>query len=154
MKYKMGQTKDMFLEMREADIVSLYDATFTKKEAIKTGQNLAQNIIDNGNVSKHEALANLVRLQEVVSNAVSVLKDTVSNEKVSLLGVEFTPMNGRSMPQFSDDEVWQDLSKKLKQREELLKVAMKSDEPIYDNEGVEVPKISCNYSKSSLNIKW
>jgi hypothetical protein len=150
----MGQTKNTFLAMREADIVSLYDATFTKKEAIKTGQNLAQNIIDNGNVSKHEALANLVRLQEVVSNAVSVLKDSVSDEKVSLLGVEFVPMNGRSMPQFSDDEVWQDLSKKLKQREELLKVAMKSDEPIYDNEGVEVPKISCNYSKSSLNIKW
>jgi hypothetical protein len=146
---------DNFLTtMREADIVSLYDATFTKKEAIKTGQNLAQNIIDNGNVSKHEALANLVRLQEVVSNAVSVLKDSVSDEKVSLLGVEFAPMNGRSMPQFSDDEVWQDLSKKLKQREELLKVAMKSDEPIYDNEGVEVPKISCNFSKSSLNIKW
>jgi hypothetical protein len=150
----MERTKDMFLEMREADIVSLYDATFTKKEAIKTGQNLAQNIIDNGNVSKHEALANLVRLQEVVSNAVSVLKDTVSDEKISILGVEFTPMNGRSMPQFSDDDVWQDLSKKIKQREELLKVAMKSDEPIYDNEGVEVPKISCNYSKSSLNIKW
>jgi hypothetical protein len=150
----MERTEDMFLEMREADIVSLYDATFTKKEAIKTGQNLAQNIIDNGNVSKHEALANLVRLQEVVNNAVSLLKDSVSDEKVSLLGVEFTPMNGRSMPQFSEDEVWQDLSKKLKQREELLKVAMKSDEPIYDNDGVEVPKISCNYSKSSLNIKW
>ena len=140
--------------MRETDIVSLYDATFTKKEAIKTGRNLAQNIIDNGNVSKHEALANLVRLQEVVSNAVAILKDSVSDEKVSLLGVEFAPMNGRSMPQFSDDEVWQELSKKLKQREELLKVAMKSDEPIYDNEGVEVPKISCNFSKSSLNIKW
>jgi hypothetical protein len=146
---------DNFLTtMRETDIVSLYDATFTKKEAVKTGQNLAQNIIDNGNVSKHEALANLVRLQEVVSNAVSVLKDNVSDEKVSLLGVEFAPMNGRSIPQFSEDEVWQDLSKKLKQREELLKVAMKSDEPIYDNEGVEVPKISCNFSKSSLNIKW
>jgi hypothetical protein len=150
----MERSKDMFLEMREADIVSLYDATFTKKEAIKTGQNLAQNIIDSGNVSKHEALANLVRLQEVVSNAVSVLKDSVSDEKLSILGVEFTPMNGRSMPQFSDDDVWQDLSKKIKQREELLKVAIKSDEPIYDNEGVEVPKISCNYSKSSLNIKW
>ena len=140
--------------MREADIVSLYDATFTKKEAIKTGQNLAQNIIDNGNVSKHEALANLVRLQEVVSNAVAILKDSVSDEKISLLGFEFAPMNGRSMPQFSDDEVWQELSKKIKQREELLKVAMKSDEPIYDNEGVEVPKINCKFSKSSLNIKW
>jgi len=146
---------DNFLTtMRETDIVSLYDATFTKKEAVKTGRNLAQNIIDNGNVSKHEALANLVRLQEVVSNAVSVLKDNVSDEKISMLGVEFALINGRSMPQFSDDEVWNDLSKKLKQREELLKVAMKSDQPIYDNEGVEVPKISCNYSKSSLNIKW
>ena len=140
--------------MRETDIVSLYDATFTKKEAIRTGQNLAQNIIDNGNVSKHEALANLVRLQEVVSNAVAILKDSVSDEKISLLGFEFAPMNGRSMPQFSDDEVWQELSKKIKQREELLKVAMKSDEPIYDNEGVEVPKINCKFSKSSLNIKW
>ena len=150
----MGQSKNLLMQMRETDIISLYDATFTKKEAQTTGANLANEIAENGNVSKHEALANLLRLNEVISSAIEVLKSKVSDEKTIVLGVEFTPNNGRAMMQYKDDAVWCELSEKLKERESLLKLATNSKDEIYDSEGVQVPKVSVNYSKSSLTIKF
>ena len=150
----MGASKDLFLQMREEQIASMYDATFTKKEAVSTGKQLADNIINGGNVSKHEALANLVRLNEVVSTAITELKDNVFFEKVSVLGVDFTPTNGRTVINYKEDEVWQELSNQLKQREELLKVALNQSEPFYDADGVEVPKVSKSSAKSSLTIKY
>ena len=150
----MGANSEAFLQLREQDIVTLYDATFTKKDAQQTGLNLAKQIIDGGEVSKHEALANLVRLNEVIINAITEIKESVSNEKVTILGVEFTPVNGRIMYNFKEDELWNSLNKKLKQREELLKVALKSDEIIFDSDGCEIPKINTSSSKSSLTIKF
>ena len=44
------------------------------------------------------------------------------------------------------------LPKATKAREELLKVAQKST--IYDDEGVEVPKVSVSYNKDSLVVKF
>ena len=52
------------------------------------------------------------------------------------------------------DEMWQQLKHKLQQREELLKLALKSDEPIYDSEGVEVPKVSVKYASDSWQVKY
>lgn len=150
----MGASKDLFLQMREEQFATLYDATFTKKDAINTGKQLADNIINGGNVSKHKALANLVRLNDVVSTAITELKDNVCFEKVSVLGVEFTPTNGRTMINYKEDEVWQELSDQLKQREELLKVALSQSEPFFDSEGVEVPKVSKSSAKSGLTIKY
>lgn len=150
----MGANSEAFLQLREQDIVTLYDASFTKKEAQQTGLNLAKQIIDGGQVSKHEALANLVRLNEVITNAITEIKESVANEKVTILGVEFTPTNGRIMYDFKQDEVWSALNNKLKQREELLKTALKSDDVIFDSEGCEVPKVDTSFSKSSLTIKF
>lgn len=150
----MGASSETFLQLREQDIVTLYDATFTKKEAQKTGLNLASQIINGGEVSKHEALANLVRLNEVISNAITEIKESVIFEKLTVLGVEFTPTNGRIMYNFKEDFVWNELNNKIKQREELLKVALKSDDTIYDSEGVEVTKVTTSNSKSSLTIKF
>lgn len=149
----MNGAKEQFLQLREQEIATLYDATFTKKEAQSVGVNLAKQIIDGGNVSKHECLANLVRLNEVISNAITELKESVSDEKVTILGVEFTPMNGRTMYNFKEDEVWSNLNKQLKEREEILKTALKSEEPIFTEYG-EVPKVSTYYTKSSLTIKF
>ena len=42
----------------------------------------------------------------------------------------------------------------MQQREELLKLALKSNEPIYDSEGVEVPKVSVKYASDSLQVKY
>jgi hypothetical protein len=147
-------SKNQFLELREQEVANLYPATFTKKEAIKTGQNLAQNIIDGGNVSKHTALANLVRLNDVISNAVGVLKDAVKDIKVNEMGIEFNPTNGRQIIQYSEDPIYAEIQKQLKDREELLKVALKTDSPFYDSEGIEVPKVSVKYASDSLTVKY
>ena len=147
-------SKNQFLELREQEVSNLYPATFTKKEAIKTGQNLAQNIIDGGNISKHTALANLVRLNEVISNAVTVLKDAVKDIKANEMGVEFNPTNGRQIIQYSEDPIYAEIQKQLKDREELLKVALKTDSPFYDSEGIEVPKVSVKYASDSLTVKY
>lgn len=146
----MSLTKELFSEMREVG----YSADFSKKQAQTTGKQLAERIADEGNVSKHEALANLIRLSEVVNTAINELKERVSDEKVTVMGVEFTPMNGRKMPQYKDDEVYTEIANKLDQRKALLDAALKSEDTIYDSEGVEVPKVSVNYSKSSLTIKF
>jgi hypothetical protein len=148
------KSKDYFLELKEQEISKMYPSTFTKKEAISTGINLAKSIINGGNVSKHEALANLVRLNEVISNAINELKESVCNEKVKINGVEFNPRSGGSTPNYSEDELWSKLKEKLTDREMLLKVAMKSNDTIYDSEGCEVPRVSENIRKSSLSITY
>ena len=75
-------------------------------------------------------------------------------EKHIAFGIEITPVSGRTMIQYQEDEVWQELKNKLQQREELLKVALKSDETIYDSDGVEVPKVNVKYASDSLQIKY
>lgn len=145
-------SKDLFLQLREQEVANLYPANFTKKEAIKTGQELAQNIIDGGNVSKHHALANLVRLNEVISNAVTVLKDTVKDVKANEMGIEFNPTNGRQMIQYSEDPIWVQLNNELKAREELLKLALKQD--MFDAYGNPVPRVSVKFAADSLQVKY
>jgi hypothetical protein len=46
------------------------------------------------------------------------------------------------------------LEAKLKERAELIKVATKSKDTIYDSEGVEVTKVSSTQRKSSLAISF
>lgn len=147
----MKTSKDYFLQLQEQG-ASLYDATFTKKDAQKTGVELAQKVLDNGNVSKHEFLANMIRLSEVIGKAIETIKSEVSSEKVKVLGVEFTPTNGRKMLNYSDCPIWQQLNKDLKDREELLKLAQSQE--VLDAYGNEVPKVSVSYAKDSLNIKF
>ena len=147
-------SKDLFLQLREEQISQLYPATFTKKEAISTGAQLASTIIENGNVSKHSALANLIRLDTVISTAIDKLKSSVSDISVTEMGVEFRPTNGRKMVQYSDDSIWVELQKALKDREILLNTSLKIEAPVFDNEGIEIPKVSVKYANDSLTIKF
>lgn len=147
-------SKNQFLELREQELAQLYPATFTKKEAVKTGENLAKNIIDNGNVSKHTALANLVRLNTVISSAIDNLKSSVSDISVTEMGIEFKPTNGRKMVQYSEDPIWVEIQKELKDREILLNTSLKVDAPVFDNEGIEIPKVGVKFANDSLVIKF
>ena len=148
------KSKDYFLQLQEQEISKMYPATFTKKEAILTGINLAKSIINSGNVSKHESLANLIRLNEVISNAITQLKDSVCDEKIKIHGVEFIPRSGGESLNYKEDLVYAELEAKLKERAELIKVATKSKDTIYDSEGVEVTKVSSTQRKSSLAITF
>lgn len=145
-------SKDLFLQLREEQVVQLYPATFSKKEATKTGENLANEIIENGNVSQHTALANLIRLNTVISSAIDKLKDNVSDVSVTEMGIEFKPTNGRKMLQFSECQIWTKLNNDLKEREKILTLAQYQE--CLDLSGNEVPKVSVKFAKNSLNIKF
>jgi adenosine deaminase len=123
-----------------------------KKEIEFSAKKFASQLIEAGEIDKYEAFAQAVRM----SNALEVVKEEIKShlpkEKNIAFGIQITPVSGRTIIQFQDDEMWQQLKHKLQQREELLKIALKSDDPIYDSEGVEVPKVSVKYASDSLTI--
>jgi hypothetical protein len=125
-----------------------------KKEVEFSAKQFASKLIEAGEVDKYEAFTQAVRM----SNALEIIKDEIKShlpkEKHIAFGVEISPISGRTMIQFQDDEMWQQLKHKLQQREELLKLALKSDENIYDSEGVEVPKVSVKYASDSIQVKY
>jgi len=149
----MGANKSLFELMAQQQVES-QNYFLTKKEIELNAKKFASGLIDSGEIDKYEAFTQVVRL----SNALEIIKDEIKShlpkEKHIAFGIEMTPMSGRTMIQFQDDEMWQQLKHKLSQREELLKIALKSDEPIYDSEGVEVPKVSVKFASDSLAVKY
>jgi hypothetical protein len=125
-----------------------------KKEVEFSAKQFASKLIEAGEVDKYEAFTQAVRM----SNALEIIKDEIKShlpkEKHVAFGVEISPISGRTMIQFQDDEMWQQLKHKLQQREELLKLALKSDEVFYDSDGVEVPKVSVKYASDSIQVKY
>jgi hypothetical protein len=126
----------------------------SKKELELSSKTFAKNLIDAGEIDKVEAFAQAERLTTAISNVRDELKASLPREKQIAYGIEINPVNGRQMIQFAEDEIWADLNRKLKEREELLKVALKSEKTIYDDEGVNIPKVSVKYASDSLTVKY
>ena len=148
-------SKLQFFEFRAEEMCSMYSSDFTKKEAVKTGSSLVKNALENGEVDKMQLFANLARLNEVISSAINECRNSIDvYEKVSVLGVEFNPTNGGETLNYKDDEIYSDIQRELKEREELLKLAYKSKGEIYDEAGVLVPKVSSTPRKSSITIRF
>ena len=146
-------SKKMFEMMRAEEMATLYDSTFTKKEATTTGKNLVKLLLDSGDIDKMELAANLARLNEVVSSAMNEVRDSIIYiEKTTCLGVEFNPVSGGNTINYSDDEIWNELKRCLDERTEQLKMAQK--QPTFDAYGNEVPKVSVTPRKSSITIKF
>lgn len=146
--------KLQFYEMRAAEMSTLYDASFTKKEAQKTGTKLVTDLLESGEVDKMQFAANLARLNEVISTAMAEIRKHIPEEKQTVLGVEFTPVNGGSILNYMEDEVYAELKNNILHRENLLKTAAKSNIEIYDENGILVPKVSSTNRKSSITIKF
>ena len=146
-------SKHLFELMREQEIQT---SNFlpNKKEVEFSAKQFASKLIEAGEVDKYEAFTQAVRM----SNALEIIKDEIKShlpkEKHVAFGVEISPISGRTMIQFQDDEMWSQLKHKLQQREELLKLALKSDEVFYDSDGVEVPKVSVKYASDSIQVKY
>ncbi len=149
----MSKSKEMFIDMKEKELALIYRADFSKKDCQKKGVELSEKILEDGLIKKEDAFVNLTRLCEVLNTAKENLKDSFPKEKLTHLGVEMTPINGRKIIQYQEDALWCEFSNQLKKREELLKVALNSNEPIFTEEG-EVPKVSVSYAKDSITIKF
>jgi len=146
-------SKLQFFEMRAEQMTALYDSTFTKKDAIKTGENLIDSVLESGEVDIMQLGANLARLQQVIGSAMDKFRNhIIDTEKVKVLGVEFSPVNGGNTINYAEDEVYQVLKNDLDSRTELLKLAQKQD--VFDAYGNQVPKVSTTPRKSSITIKF
>ena len=148
----MGASSETFLELRAQDFVTMYDASFTKKEAQKVGIKLVTDLLDNGNVDKMEFIANLARLNEVISTAMTEARKHIAEEKQTVLGIEFTPVNGGNTLNYSDDPIYQKLKADLDARAELLKLAQKQN--VIDMYGNDVPVVSTTPRKSSITLRF
>lgn len=125
-----------------------------KKEIEFSSKQFAKNLIDSGEVDKLEVFAQAERLALAITSVRDEIKASLPREKQTAFGIEINPVNGRQMIQYNEDLVWSELKEKLSNREELLKVALKTTETFYDSEGVEVPKVSVKYSADSLTVKY
>ena len=146
-------SKQLFEIMRAEEMATLYDSTFTKKEATTTGVNLTRAALEAGEVDKMHFGANLARLNEVISSALSTFRESIiDTEKVTALGVEFSPVNGGESLNYKDDPIWVTLKADLDARQELLNLAQKQE--VLDTYGNEAPKVSTTPRKSSITIKF
>lgn len=147
-------SKDNFFMMRAEQMATLYDATFTKKEASKQGLTLVNQILEEGNVDKMQFMANLVRIKAVIDSAESEMRNHLPLEKTIVLGVEFTPVNGGNTINYTEDPVYCKLKLKLDSRVELIKLAQKQEVCDPENNYDLVPKVSTTPRKSSTTIKF
>lgn len=141
-------SKNLFFQMREFEA---FELSATKKTIIEKSEEFTNLIIENGEISKQEAYARALRNATFWQNTAEKLKENFT-EKDSFFGIQLTPVNGRKILQYSEDSIYEQLSKDLKEREELLKLAQTQD--VADLSGNIVPKVSVKYAKDSLQIKF
>lgn len=143
------------LKLSEEDLQTMYASTFTKKDAKEAGKNLVQKIFESGEYDELKIYSNIVRLKEVVNSIDSEFREKISlSNEESCYGVTFTPKAGAKKLQYEEDPYYLELKEQLKKREELLKTATNSNNVIFDSNGVEVPKVSVKYDKSSITVKF
>ena len=147
----MGANAVRFLQDSEK-LMSMYEPTFTKKDAILTGKRMVDDVIESGNIDKHQFMAQICRLKEVINSADSEMRKWLPEEKVVILGVEFTPVNGGSTIDYADDPIYCQLKADLDARVELLKLAQK--QTIIDAYGNDVPKVGTTPRKNSITLKF
>ena len=152
----MVTSKDIFFDMRSEELNNvMYSHDFTKKQAEQTGLDLVNKMFEDGNETPIQIYSNIARLKAVIDSADKAFRDRLNLTSAdSYNGVTFTPKNGSESLNYAEDLVYANLEHRLKQRAELLKYAVKSDEPIYDSEGCEVPKVTKKYNKSSIVITF
>ena len=94
------------------------------------------------------------RMGEALDIINAELLKVLPQENFEAFGLKGTFRSGGDTINYKDCEVWSDINRELKEREELLKLALKSQNEIYDAAGVQVPKVSTTQRKSSLAISW
>jgi len=143
------------VELSAESFTTMYAPTFTKKDAIATGQKLVNDLFEAGEVDELKVFSNIVRLKEVAVSADKAFRERINiPTAISSNGVEFTPKNGSKKLNYTEDVIYNELVAKVKAREELLKVAHNSKDVIYDGSGCEVPKVSASFDKSSITVKF
>jgi hypothetical protein len=140
-----------------------FDLVVAKDSLVPTVEGFIKTLnegVDNGELKALEVFAVYKKLEKIFDEAKRKVEETAMDEARSydktfvIAGVEFTSKEGSKLLNYSEDFLIQELSEKLKQRQELIKVATASKEAIYDADGIEVTKVSLKPTKSSLMVKF
>jgi len=140
-----------------------FDLVVAKESLVPTVEGFIKTLnegVDNGELKALEVFAVYKKLEKIFDEAKRKVEETAMDEARSydktftIAGVEFTSKEGSKLLNYSEDFLIQELSEKLKQRQELIKVATASKEAIYDADGIEVTKVSLKPTKSSLMVKF
>ena len=149
----MGVTKNLFLMLQEQS-VETNNFLPSKKEIQLSAKSFVSNLLDAGETDKMELYAQAVRINEALQIVTDELKNSIPQENFEAFGIKGTYRSGGESLNYKEDVVYAELEAKLKERAELIKVATKSKDTIYDSEGVEVTKVSSTPRKSSLAITF
>jgi hypothetical protein len=125
-----------------------------KKEVQFSANTFITKVIDSGEVDKYELLAQAKRMQEALDVITAKILDVVPQENFEAFGLKGTFRNGGETINYKDDFKWSEIKEKLSEREMLLKVALKSNSTIYDDDGIEVTRVSTSPRKDTLAISW
>lgn len=129
--------------------------------SVKSADNVITTIlegVENGNLDAEVGYA----IFDCIEKALKKAKDSIKKEAIDRVadlsiksnsGFSFEFKNGSKKLQYKEDIVFSQLTEKLTDRSELLKVAQKSKEMIFDSGGVEVPKVSVKCDADSISIK-
>lgn len=140
-----------------------FDLQIAKESLIPNFQSNIETLIkavENGELNPLDVYAPFKKIEKMFKEAYSKIEAYAMDEAGKYdktfvySGVTFTSKEGSKRFQFGDDHMVKELQDKIKMRQELLKVAHASKEPIYDSEGIEVPKVSVKFDKSSLSVKF
>lgn len=149
----MGANSNLFLMLQEQS-VETNNFLPTKKEIQLSAKSFVSNLLDAGQTDKMELYAQAVRINEALQVVTDELKNSIPQENFEAFGIKGTYRSGGETLNYKEDLVYAELEQKLKERAELIKVATKSKDTIYDSEGVEVTKVSSTQRKSSLAISF
>lgn len=140
----------------DADQIStMYHHSFTKKQAVKTGQELVNQVFELGDLEPLAVFSNICRLKEVINAADKEFRERLTITDVnSVNGVSFKQNNGSQKLNLSEDPIYAELAEKLAERAELIKLATKSKDRIFDSEGAEVPKVGITFTKPSITVTF
>ena len=149
----MGANSNLFLMLQEQS-VETNNFLPSKKEIQLSAKSFVSNLLDAGQTDKMELYAQAVRINEALQIVTDELKNSIPQENFEAFGIKGTYRSGGETLNYKEDLVYSELETKLKERAELIKVATKSKDTIYDSEGVEVTKVSSTQRKSSLAISF
>ena len=149
----MGANSNLFLMLQEQS-VETNNFLPSKKEIQLSAKSFVSNLLNAGATDKMELYAQAVRINEALQIVTDELKNSIPQENFEAFGIKGTYRSGGETLNYKEDYVYTELEQKLKERAELIKVATKSKDTIYDSEGVEVTKVSSTQRKSSLAISF
>lgn len=146
-------SKDLFQLMRQQEI-DTQNFLPNRLEIQLSAKTFIKEVLDAGETDKIELLAQAKRMGEALEVINAELLKVIPQENFEAFGLKGTFRSGGETINYKDCEVWSDINRELKEREELLKLALKSQNEIYDAAGVQVPKVSTTPRKSSLAISF